>query len=205
MDRAEEAQLATQLLAREPAAFEAFARHFGGKIFHYSWLMCGQREDAEEVAQETLMRVFESLDQLREPALVRPWVFRIAKNVCLMKRRRSLFAPQPGQELSLDHVMPAKVERNGEVRLEIADWSQVPEQQAISAELREMLEDAIRALPSNYRSVVLLRDIEQLNTKETAEILDLAEDVVKQRLHRGRLALRKALDGQLKGLKHGRG
>jgi RNA polymerase sigma-70 factor (ECF subfamily) len=122
-----------------------------------------------------------------------------------MKRRRSVFAPAPGKELSLDEVMPAKVARDGQVRLEIADWSQVPEQQAMNTQLRGMLEAAIRQLPENYRSVVLLRDVEQLSTKEAAGILDLGEDVVKQRLHRGRLALRKALEGQLKGASSGRG
>ncbi len=68
--------------------------------------MCGHREDAEEVAQETLLKVFESFDQLREPERVRPWVFRIAKNACLMKRRKSVFAPE--HELSLEQFLPAR-------------------------------------------------------------------------------------------------
>ena len=145
------------------------------------------------------MKVFENLHQLREPEHVRPWVFRIAKNACLMKRRRSLFAPQPSQELSLDEVMPTKVSRDGKVRLEIADWSQVPEDQAMGVEMQRALQEAIRELPENYRPVVLLRDIEELSTKETAHILDLPEDVVKQRLHRGRLALRKSLEARIGG------
>ena len=73
--------------------FDRFVARFRPKIFQYSWLMCGHREDAEEVAQETLLRVFESFDQLRDPDRVRAWVFRIAKNACLMKRRRSRYAP----------------------------------------------------------------------------------------------------------------
>ena len=77
-------------------AFDRFVEHFRAKIFHYSWLMCGQREDAEDVAQDTLLNVFESFDQLREPERVRPWVFRIARNACLMKRRKSVFAPVAG-------------------------------------------------------------------------------------------------------------
>src|SRR5690349_25164426 len=92
-------------MAGDPGAFDRFVARFRPKIFQYSWLMCGDREDAEEVAQETLLRVFESLDQLRDPDRVRAWVFRIAKNACLMKRRKSVFAP--ARELSLDEVLPA--------------------------------------------------------------------------------------------------
>ena len=72
--------------------------------------MCGQREDAEEVAQETLLRVFESFDRLREPERVRSWVFRIARNACLMKRRKSAFAPS--RELSLDEFLQLHCRRH---------------------------------------------------------------------------------------------
>src|SRR6188768_1548859 len=88
-----ESGLARALIAGEENAFERFVEHFRSKIFHFSWLMCGSPEDAEEVAQETLLKVFESFDQLREPDRVRAWVFRIARNVCLMQRRKSVFAP----------------------------------------------------------------------------------------------------------------
>src|SRR5450759_1493566 len=84
VDKLAETELARALLAGESHAFERFVEHFRSKVFHYSWLMCGSPEDAEEVAQETLLKVFESFDQLREPDRVRAWVFRIARNVCLM-------------------------------------------------------------------------------------------------------------------------
>ena len=168
----------------DAAAFDQFVAHFRTKIFHYTWLMCGQREDAEEVAQETLLQVFQNFDKLREPEHVRPWVFRIAKNACLMKRRKSLFAPT--QELSLEEFMPAKTQDGGKVKIEIADWSNVPEDQVLQSEMKRVLEGAIRDLPEQYRSVILLRDLEELSTQETANILDVSEDVVKTRLHRAR-------------------
>ena len=174
----------------EPEAFDRFVDHFRTKIFQYSWLNCGQREDAEEVAQETLLKVFENFDQLREPERVRSWVFRIAKNACLMKRRKSVFAP--AQELSLDELMPAGTQ------FEIADWSSLPDDQVLRRELQGALARAIAELPDIYRTVVLLRDIEELSTEETAQILDVSEDVVKTRLHRGRLALRQSLDRHLR-------
>jgi len=183
-------------MAGRPEAFDRFVDHFRAKIFHYSWLMCGHREDAEEVAQETLLRVFESFDQLREPERVRPWVFRIAKNACLMKRRKSVFAPR--QELSLDDFLPAMDREGAHSKIEIADWSRLPDRQALQSEMKEVLARAIRELPENYRAVILLRDVEELSTLETARILDLAEDVVKTRLHRARLAIRQMLDEYLR-------
>lgn len=189
MDKQREIELARALMEGHAGAFEEFVEHFRSKVFRYSWLMCGQREDAEEIAQETLLRVFESLSQLREPERVRPWVFRIAKNACLMKRRRSLFAP--ARELSLDELVPG----GGQ---EIGDWSSLPDVELLRTELRDALHRAVAELPETYRAVVLLRDLEELSTEETAQILDISTDAVKTRLHRGRLALRQKLDGYLR-------
>lgn len=187
-------ELARRLVAGDASAFGPFVESFQAKIFQYTWLMCGQREDAEEVAQDTLLKVFESFDQLRDPEHVKAWVFRIAKNYCLMKRRRSVFAPE--RELSLDELMPSM---SGEFSLQVPDEGELPEDAVLRGELNRQLERALRELPEIYRPVVLLRDVEELTTAETAGILDLSEDVVKQRLHRGRLALRKAMAGYVAG------
>jgi RNA polymerase sigma-70 factor (ECF subfamily) len=199
VDRQREIELAKGLLSGDAEAFERFVEHFRNRLFQYTWLVCRQREDAEEVAQEALLKVFESAAQLREPEHVRAWVFRIARNACLMKRRKSVFAPE--QELSLDQFVPA-IGQGGEHRhLEIADWSQAPEKNLLRQELKETLGEAISQLPDTYRSVVLLRDVEELSTEETAQILELSTDVVKTRLHRGRLAIREKLDDYMR--KHG--
>lgn len=196
MERTNEVELARQLIAGEPEAFDRFVEHFRAKIFHYSWLMCGQREDAEEVAQETLVKVFENFDRLHQPERVRPWVFRIAKNACLMKRRKSIFAP--ARELSLDDFLPPMNDEGGHVKVQIADWSGLPDNLFLQSEMKQAVDRAIGALPENYRSVILLRDMEELTTLETAQILDLTEDVVKTRLHRARLAVRQKLDVYLR-------
>ena len=181
---------ARRLLAGDESAFTPFVESFQHRIFQYTWLMCGQREDAEEVAQDTLLKVFESFDQLEDPERVKAWVFRIAKNYCLMKRRKSVFAPD--RELSLDELLPGN-EGEGQRAMQVSDNSELPEGRVLRQELGEELERAMQTLPETYRSVVLLRDVEGLSTSETAEVLDLTEDTVKQRLHRGRLALRKSL------------
>jgi RNA polymerase sigma-70 factor (ECF subfamily) len=183
VDKQGETELARALLAGGTDAFERFVDHFRSKIFHYSWLMCGHPEDAEEVAQETLLKVFENFDQLRDPERVRPWIFRIAKNACLMQRRKSVFAP--AQELSLDELAPGA---------ETRELGLAPEGELLRAELHAVIDRVIAELPPIYRAVVLLRDIEELSTDETAQILDLGADVVKTRLHRGRVAMRQKLD-----------
>jgi RNA polymerase sigma-70 factor (ECF subfamily) len=190
-----EVEWAKRLLEGDAEAFTPFVESFQSKIFQYTWMMCGQREDAEEVAQDTLLKVFESFDQLREPEHVKAWVFRIARNYCLMKRRRSIFAPE--RELSLDELLPGVDSPGTAVSDRVPDQRELPVQQLLRAELNRELEAAMQELPANYRSVVLLRDVEGLSTTEAAEVLDLSEDVVKQRLHRGRLALRKRLAGYL--------
>ena len=192
--------LARRLLAGDADAFDRFVGIYRAKIFQYSFLMCGQREDAEEVAQETLMRVFESFEQLREPEHLKAWVFRIARNACYMKRRKSVFAPSPSQEISLEELLPAFEQDGGTRRLQIADWSALPDSLVLQVELRRELDRAIAELPEIYRTVVLLRDVEELSTEETAQMLDVGTDVVKTRLHRARLALRKKLDSYLRSV-----
>jgi RNA polymerase sigma-70 factor (ECF subfamily) len=179
-----EIELARDLIAGNTKALEPFVELFQRKVFQYSYLMCGQRDDAEEVAQETLMNVVENFDQLREPEHVKSWVFRIARNNCLMKRRKSVFAPD--EELPFD-----------EKAYRARDKGEQPDVQAFRGELREVLEGAIRRLPPIYRAVVLLRDVEELTTEQAAGILDVSVDVVKTRLHRARQILRQALEPAL--------
>jgi RNA polymerase sigma-70 factor (ECF subfamily) len=192
----DDVQLARDLLSGRPGAFDRFVETFRTKLFQYSFLMCGQREDAEEVSQETLMKMFENLDQLREPERVKAWVFRIAKNACLMKRRKSVFAPS--RELSLEELMPASDTEGERRQLQIADWSALPDALALRAELKTALDKAVSELPELYRSVLLLRDVEELSTEETAQALEVGIDVVKTRLHRARLAVRQKLDSYLR-------
>jgi RNA polymerase sigma-70 factor (ECF subfamily) len=183
LDRQHEADLARAVIAGEADAFERFVEHFRSKIFHYSWLMCGRPEDAEEIAQETLLKAFESFDQLRDVERVRPWIFRIARNACLMQRRRSIFAP--AHELSTDDLPPG---------IEPVGAEQPPDREFLAGELRNVLDRVIAELPPSYRSVAVLRDLEELSTEETAQILDVSTDVVKTRLLRARRAMREKLD-----------
>jgi RNA polymerase sigma-70 factor (ECF subfamily) len=189
-----EVDLAREMLAGNAEAFERFVDTFRAKVFQYSFLMCGQREDAEEVAQETLLKVFESIDQLREPERVKPWVFQIAKNVCLMKRRKSIFAP--AEEVSLDE--PRLGDDGASRHMEVADSGALPDAAVLRHEMQHLLQAAITELPQIYRAIVLLRDVEGLSTEEAAQVLDLGTDVVKTRLRRARLMMRQKLEPVLR-------
>lgn len=184
-------------MAGDEEAFEPFVNLFHGKLFQFTFMTCGQREDAEEVTQETLLKVFQNLHQLREPEHIRAWVFRIARNVCSLKHRKSVFAPE--RELSLDELRPS-FHGDGEGRkLEIADWKKLPDEAAMQGEVNQALRKAIHELPDDYRAVLLLRDAEGMSTRETAHVLEIGENAVKMRLHRARLAVRKKLDSFLMG------
>ncbi len=184
-------ELARALIAGRMEAFDEFVETFRTRIYQYSYQMCGMREDAEEVAQDTLLKVFENFASLREPERIRAWVFRIAKNACLMKRRRSIFAPD--HEVSLDGFS----DEPGHPQRQLPSAGDAPDDEAYKRQMSEALHKAIQTLHPNYRAIILLRDIEELSTEDAAEVLDLSIDVVKQRLHRARVALRKALDEQL--------
>ena len=189
-----DSEIARDLLSGDEEAFTQFVNAFRARLSQYSYLMCGQREDAEEVAQETLLRVFESIDQLQDPDRLKAWVFRIAKNQCLMKRRKSIFAPSV--ELSIDEVNPAG-EGNGRP-IEIPDCNALPDDLLLTSELQEALARSIQSLPESYRSVVLLRDVEEFSTLDTAAILEITPESVRTRLHRARALLRQQLNDYLR-------
>jgi len=171
------------LLAGEQDAFERFVDHFRSKVFHYSWLMCGRPEDAEEVAQETLLKVFENIEQLREPARVRPWVFRIAKNACLMQRRRSLFAPAP--DVSIDELPPGT---------DLADRCAASRSPAARFRTARGARPGDRRIASDVPGCGPTARSGAIVDRRDGANLELGTDVVKQRLHRGRAAMRQKLD-----------
>lgn len=180
--------LAEAVIRGDETAFDRFATEARRRLYRFGQLMCGQREDAEDVLQETLLQAFRKLHTLETPAAVQGWLFRVARNACLMKRRRSRFAPK--QELPLEEFLPS---RGPDGQPQVTDWSVLPEAAAMNTELREHLAAAIRKLPPIYRMALVLRDVEGLTPEEAAHALGVNHNVLKTRLHRARLAVRKDL------------
>jgi RNA polymerase sigma-70 factor (ECF subfamily) len=187
-DAESDALLLQRIQRDDPGAFEQFVQSYGDRIFGFGMRVCGEPEDARDVSQETLIQAFRSLKQLRQPRALRSWLYRVVSNACLMKRRKKV--GEPSRELSLDELMPSGPD---EARLEIPDSADLPDRAAERDEVRRAVRGAIDALPVDYRIVIVLRDMEQLSTKETAEALGLPETTIKMRLHRARLAVRQAL------------
>jgi len=184
-----EADLLQKIQDGDPRAFDEFVNLYGDRIYGFGLRMCGEREDARDVVQETLIKAFESLKTLKEPKALKSWLYRVASNACLMKRRKGRFEPQ--RELSLEELMPKGAES---VAFEVPDHADLPDDSVARNETRRAVREAIRSLPPHYRIVLLLRDIEQLSTREASETLGLPETTIKMRLHRARLGVRKFLE-----------
>ena len=155
--------------------------------FSFSMKVCGHREDAEDTAQETLLRTVPELPHFESPEALAVWLYKVARSRCLMSRRRSKFAPK--QDMSLDELLP---DRN-ELEALLTSGNGGPEQQLLRAEDREELQRAVLKIPPDYRMVLVLHDMEELSSEEVAKVTGLREGTVRVRLHRARVFLRKQL------------
>jgi len=182
----EESALVSQARDGDTTAFAELVRRYEGKIFRLAQHITQNREDAEDVLQEAFMKAYEHLDQFKGDSKFYTWIVRIAVNQALMKLRRR----KTDKSVSLDEQIDT-----GEDTLvrEIAAWGEDPEERFSREELGEILDTAIQSLEPPYRSVFVLRDIDELSTEETAEALGLSIPAVKSRLLRARLQLREKL------------
>jgi RNA polymerase sigma-70 factor (ECF subfamily) len=182
----DEAAIVAQARTGDAKAFNELLQRYERKIFRLALHITQNREDAEDVLQETFLKAYQHLDQFQGQSKFYTWLVRIAVNEALMRLRRR----RPERTVSLDEEV--KTEEDSLPR-EVADWSPNPEQQYNQAELREILTRTIQGLPASFRTVFVLRDVEGLSTEETAEALDLSIPAVKSRLLRARLQLRERL------------
>jgi RNA polymerase sigma-70 factor (ECF subfamily) len=185
-DTAEETKFDIRALRDgDRAEFARLVEAYSGQIYRLALKMLHNQQDAEDILQETFIKAYNALPQFESRSRLSTWLYRIATNEALMFLRRKYPQQISVEEPSKDDSMPAP--------LEIVDWCCLPESELMSAEARENLENAVDKLPHTLRVVFLLRDIEGLSTRETAEVLDLSEGAVKTRLSRARLQLRENL------------
>ena len=186
-----EIEQALALLAqKDPKSLEEALALLQGTVFSFSMKVCGQRQDAEDTMQEVLVKSLPYLPKFQSPRALLVWLYRVAKNRCLMSRRRSKFASMP--DLSLDELMPDRLE----LELLSKGGPATPESQAIRNQWARHLREAIQKLPPQYRIILVLRDMEGLSDDEVAEITGLKPGNVRVRLHRARLFVRKELAQQ---------
>jgi len=170
------------------ATFDQLYREHVDRMFRFAYRLCGQREDAKDLVQDTFLNAYRGLKQFRGDAQFSTWLYTIASRACLRMRRKR--KGEPERELSLEAFIPTS---EGEFRLQIPTEGLTPEEALANKELRQALDRAIRQLPKKYRLVLVLRDMEGLSAKEAGSIMGLNERAVKSRLHRARLFVRKEL------------
>ncbi len=167
-------------------AFSDLIKRYEGKIFRLALHITQNREDAEDVLQEAFLKSYEHLDQFQGNSKFYTWIVRIAVNQALMKLRKR----KSDRSVSLDEGIDTGEDT---VTREIATWDENPEEKYTREELNAILDEAIEGLAPAYRTVFVLRDVEEFSTEETADALGLSIPAVKSRLLRARLQLREKL------------
>jgi RNA polymerase sigma-70 factor (ECF subfamily) len=156
-------------------------------IFSFSMKVCGQRQDAEDTMQEVLLKSVPNLPKFDNAKALMVWLYKVAKNRCLMSRRRSKYAPK--EDLSLDELMPDR----RELQKLSGNPDGTPEASLLRSENTKRLRQAVQKLPAEYRLILVLHDMEELSDGDIAEITGLRLGTIRVRLHRARLFIRKAL------------
>lgn len=186
---ADEAELLAELRAGSERAYSELVRRHGGRLLAVARRILRSDEEALDAVQDALIQAFRNLDGFAGQARLSTWLHRITVNAALMRIRRRRSRP----EEPIDSLLPAFVE-DGHSAVQFRDWDESPESALARAEVRAAVRAAIDRLPESYRTVLVLRDIEELETAEVAELLGITANAVKIRLHRARQALRTMLD-----------
>jgi RNA polymerase sigma-70 factor (ECF subfamily) len=186
---AEETRLIQRLKARDEAGLEALTAQYGARIFGLALRLTGNRQDAEEVLQDVLWAILQNIGSFRGDSKLSTWIYRITMNTALMKLR----GRPKSEHLPLEEALGPAMTPDGMIAERVVDWTGLPGDALERKELARRLEEAIDQLPPDYRTVLVLRDVEGLSTEEACEVLSLSVPALKSRLHRARLFLRKQL------------
>lgn len=186
--------LVARLQAGEKTAFRELVRRHQDKVFRLAMRLTRDESRAQDAMQDAFLQVYRKIGQFQEQSAFTTWLYRITVNAALMRMR----SEKRHRESSLDEASPRYTEQ-GEIAEPVDDWSAAVDDDAANRELAKYAAQAVDELPDTYRSVFLLRELEDLSTEDVAQILDLTVPTVKTRLHRARLALRKALAERVKG------
>lgn len=186
---AEPEELVARLRRGDDGSYEELVRRYGGRMLSVATRIVGNLEDGRECVQEAMLQAFKHIGRFEERSTLGTWLHRIVANTALLKLRTRRRRP----EVSLDELMPEFDEYQCRVEPRTEAHGSV-EALLRRKETREMVRKAIVGLPGDYRDVLLLRDIEEFDTQETANILEITPGTVKTRLHRARAALKKLLE-----------
>lgn len=192
MSDSNDTALFDRLRAGDGTALELLMERFASRVYRVAHGVTGNAPDAEEVVQDVFLTLFRKAATFEGRAALGTWLYRIAVNTALNKRRGKRAQVEEPLE---DHLprYTADGHREGDRSFLLADWSQMPDAQLLSREGREVVRAALDCLPAHYRIVLVLRDVEELSSEAVSEIVGDSVASVKSRLHRARMALREQL------------
>lgn len=182
-------ELLAQLRRGDDAAYESLVREFGGRLLAVARRLLRHEEEARDAVQDAFLQAFRSIDRFRGDSNLGTWLHRIVTNAALMKLRSTNRHP----EVTIEELLP-QFDESGHHTQPIRDWSDSPGFALVQDETRLQVRACIDRLPAPYREILMLRDIEELDTDETARVLGISSGSVKTRLHRARQALRTLLE-----------
>ena len=187
-----EKQLVRRIRGGDQAAVADLSSGYGSRIFQLALRYVRNREDAEEITQDVLLKVCRNIDAFRGDSALSSWIYRITFNTAMSRLRasRAHTADLPGESVVARVGDSSDATRGPQ---EVADWSRLADDEMMRAQLRRRLVKALRELPPIYRLPVLLRDVQGLSTEEASAVLRVKDQTLKSRLHRGRLILRDQL------------
>jgi RNA polymerase sigma-70 factor (ECF subfamily) len=185
-------ELLARLKSGDEQALVDLADEFGTKIYQLAFRYLRNKEDAEEVTQDVLFKVYRKVDAFRGDAALSSWIYRITFNAAMSRLRTAKYQRSQDDDRQ---TAASETDLNGETARarDVADWSDLADEQVLRAQLRSRVMRAILALPAIYRAPVMLRDIQGMSTEEASAMLHVKDQTLKSRLHRGRLILRKQL------------
>lgn len=189
-----ERSLVERLRARDHGAVSELASRYSSRIRQLALRYMKNEEDAEEVVQDVLFKVYQKIEAFRGDSALSSWIYRITFNTAMSRLR----SEKAAREAELVPVEPAG--SDGVQTPDIADWSGLGDDEVLRAELRQRLIKALAGLPDIYRVPVLLRDVQGLSTEEASAALHVKGQTLKSRLHRGRMILRSELSDFAEGL-----
>jgi RNA polymerase sigma-70 factor (ECF subfamily) len=189
-----DAALVEALRREEPEAAEQLVERYADRVYRLAVRITGSNEDAEEAAQDALWTAARKIHTFKGDSAFGSWLYRIAANAAYQKLRTR---KAKAREVALDDVLPS-LDDAGRHFEPMDDWSNRVDQKALQGELRGVLEEAIDALPPDYRTALVLHDVEGLSNPDIAEALGISLPAVKSRVHRSRLFVRKRLSEYLR-------
>jgi len=183
-------QLLSRLQSGDERALAELADAYGTKIYQLAFRYLRNKEDAEEVTQDVLFKVYRKVGEFRGDAALSSWIYRITFNAAMSRVRTAQFqrSQEDDRQIASDDS-----ESSSASQPDIADWSNMADERVLRSQLRRRVLRAILALPVIYRAPVMLRDIHGMSTEEASAMLRVKDQTLKSRLHRGRLILRKQL------------